>query len=97
MKRVSVKRILRPSNGSRVTHHDDQSILMHSTDGSGQVFHASQFDPLNGSSFSVQTTGATALFSNDILLLNVDRFASETMGTGSLGALGGTVWVKFAP
>jgi hypothetical protein len=37
------------------------------------------------------------LFSNDILLLNVDRFASETQGTGSLGAPGGTVWAKFAP
>jgi hypothetical protein len=42
-------------------------------------------------------TQGVVLFSNDILLLNVDRFASETMGTGSLGALGGTVWVKFAP
>ena len=42
-------------------------------------------------------TQGVVLFSNDILLLNVDRFASETLGTGSLGALGGTVWVKFAP
>jgi hypothetical protein len=37
------------------------------------------------------------LFSNDILLLRADSFASETQGTGSLGALGGTVWTKFAP
>jgi hypothetical protein len=37
------------------------------------------------------------LFSNDIILENVDRFASETSGTGTLGAPVGATWIKFAP
>jgi hypothetical protein len=37
------------------------------------------------------------LFSNDILLERVDMFASETMGTGSLGAPVAATWLKFAP
>ncbi len=37
------------------------------------------------------------LFSNDILLLTVDTFTSDTTGTGSLGAPFGATWQKFAP
>jgi hypothetical protein len=37
------------------------------------------------------------LFSNDILLENVDRFVSLVTGTGSLGAQFGATWIKFAP
>jgi len=37
------------------------------------------------------------LFSNDVLLENVDRFTSVVTGTGSLGAQFGATWIKFAP
>lgn len=37
------------------------------------------------------------LFSNDILLFNVDQFISNTQGTGTLGAPFQAVWTKFAP
>ena len=38
-----------------------------------------------------------ALFSNDILLLRVDAFISETTGTGTLGAPFQATWTKFTP
>jgi len=63
MKRVFVKRILRPSSVSRLMQPGDESLLVRFTDRSGQVLHASQFNTLSESHFSVQTTRATSLFS----------------------------------
>src|SRR5215469_12409529 len=60
MKRVFVKRILRPSSVSRLMQPGDESLLVRFTDGSGQVLHASQFNTLSESHFSVQTTRATS-------------------------------------
>jgi hypothetical protein len=37
------------------------------------------------------------LFSNDIILLTVDTFTSDTSGTGSLGQSFELLWHKFAP
>ncbi|HXB75567.1 MAG TPA: hypothetical protein VNY05_45460 [Candidatus Acidoferrales bacterium] len=42
-------------------------------------------------------TQGVVLFSNDILLLNVDTFTSETTGTGTLGAPFEGTWIKFTP
>ena len=61
MKRVFVKRILRLSSVSRLMQPGDESLLMHSTNGAGQLFYASQFNPLNDNPFSVQTTRATSI------------------------------------
>jgi len=46
---------------------------------------------------SFTNTQGVVLFSNDILLENVDRFTSLVTGTGSLGAPFGATWIKFAP
>jgi len=62
MKRVFVKRILRPSSVSRLMQPGNESLLVRFTDGSGQGFHASQFNPPNDNPFSVQTTRATSDF-----------------------------------
>ena len=51
MKRVFVKRILRLSSVSRLMQPGDESLLMRSTNGSGQLFYASQFNPLNDNLF----------------------------------------------
>jgi hypothetical protein len=42
-------------------------------------------------------TQGVVLFSNDILLLRVDTFTSETTGTGTLGAPFQATWIKFTP
>ena len=42
-------------------------------------------------------SNGVVLFSNDIILVRVDTFTSDTTGTGSLGAPFGATWIKFAP
>jgi hypothetical protein len=46
---------------------------------------------------TLTNTEGMVLFSNDLLLLTVDVFTSDTTGTGSLGAPFGATWHKFAP
>ena len=53
MKQAYTKRILSSSNGSRVMRRGEERTLMRFTDGFDRVFHASQFNTLNDSPFSV--------------------------------------------
>jgi len=46
---------------------------------------------------SLTDSQGVVLFSNDILLINVDTFTSEVIGIGSLGAPFGATWIKFTP
>jgi hypothetical protein len=46
---------------------------------------------------SFTNTQGVVLFSDDILLLNVDRFTTLTTGTGSLGAPFESIFVKQTP
>ena len=67
--------------------------------GTWQLTPPNAVQPLGNAQAHLTLTdaGGVVLFSNDILLFTVDSFGSFTMGTGSLGAPGGAIWVKFAP